>query len=104
MKIPVLIFVLAGFAASQMEPLAARLRTKAVNYAAGTDSVKALSRQLEDAQLEMMGVLRSSHDSLAQESLETLRTHEAGLKYAIRAEEIRLSEKKQCRHGAGARC
>jgi hypothetical protein len=99
MKIPVLIFLISGIAASQLEPVASRIRHKAVEYARQNDSVRQLSGQLADAQLEMMGVLRSSHDSP-----EALQNHEAGLKYALRAEQIRLAEKKQCRQGAGVHC
>lgn len=99
MKIPVLIFVISGIAASQLEPVAHKIRHQAMRYATHSDSVQALSGQLADAQLEMMSVLRSSHDSV-----EVLQKQEAGLKYALRAEQIRLAEKKQCEQGASARC
>lgn len=87
MKIPVLIFLISGIAASRLEPV--------TNHVAVAGHVKTLRGQLADAQLDMMRVLRSAHDSV-----EPLETHEAGLKYAIRAEQIRLAEKTQCQNGA----
>jgi hypothetical protein len=99
MKVPVLIFLISGIAASQLEPVASRGIQRAVKYASQNDHVQALSSQLADAQLDMMRVLRSAHDSV-----ETLERHEAGLKYAIRAEQIRLAEQAQCRQGSKIRC
>lgn len=95
MKIPVLIFLISGIATSQLEPVAARSLSAAMKFAGQNDHVKALNTQLADTQLEMMHVLRPGHDNLR--ALEdTLEKHEAGLKYAIRAEQIRLAEKSRC--------
>lgn len=97
MKIPVLIFLISGIATSQLEPVATRGLHAAMKYARQNDQVKALSLQLADTQLDMMRVLRSSHDTS-----QSLEAHEAGLKYAIRAEQIRLAEKSRC--SAASRC
>ncbi len=97
MKIPVLIFLISGVAASELEPVATRGIHAAMNFARQNDHVKALSTQLADTQLDMMHVLRSSHDST-----DALEAHEAGLKYAIRAEQIRLAEQARC--SAATRC
>ena len=99
MKIPVLIFLISGIAASQLEPVTSRGIHQVVKYARQNDHVQALTAQLADAQLDMMRVLRSAHDSA-----ETLEKREAGLKYAIRAEQIRLAERAQCRQGSKTRC
>ena len=99
MKVPVLIFLIAGIAASQLEPVAHRGIDSAVKYASRNDHVQALTAQLADAQLDMMRVLRSAHDSVQE-----LENHEAGLKYALRAEQIRLAEQAQCRQGSNGHC
>lgn len=97
MKIPALIFLISGIATSQLEPVATRSLQAAMKYTRQNDHVKALRLQLADTQLDMMRVLRSSHDTT-----QSLEAHEAGLKYAIRAEQIRLAEKSRC--SASSRC
>ena len=92
MKIPVLIFLISGIATSELEPVASRGIQAAMKSARHNDQVKALSMQLADTQLDMMRVLRSGHDTVEP----NLEAHEAGLKYAIRAEQIRLAEKSRC--------
>jgi hypothetical protein len=95
MKIPVLIFLISGIATRELEPVAARGLDAAMRYAHSHNNVKALSSQLADVQLDMMQVLRTEHDSPV-----ALQTQEAGLKYALRAEQIRLAEQSQCRQSA----
>lgn len=92
MKIPVLIFLISGIATSELEPVASRGIQAALKYARHNEQVKALSTQLADTQLDMMQVLRSGHDTTGT----NLEAQEAGLKYAIRAEQIRLAEKSRC--------
>ena len=90
MKIPVLIFLISGIATSELEPVASRGLDAAVKYANSNKNVKELSSQLADVQLDLMRVLQTSHEASA-----ALETQEAGLKYALRAEQIRQAEYRQ---------
>lgn len=106
MKIPFLIFLVSGLASLQLEPLATRGLELATTYAAGQRSantqtgrvvragdrkILCLKSQLAEVQLDLMKVLET-------DPAETLRLEqlEAGLKYALRAEQLRQDEAAQC--------
>ncbi len=90
MRVCALVFLVAGVAAS--EPAPAR-------SVPDSDRVRALRGQLAETQLDLMQVMRSPHDSQ-----ESLRAQEAGLKYAIRAEQIRQAERAECQRRREAGC
>ena len=106
MKIPFLIFLVSGFATLQLEPLASRGLELASRYAArqkqantragallksGDRQILCLKEQLADVQLDLMKVLETDHADTAR-----LESREAGLKYALRAEQLRQDENAQC--------
>lgn len=91
MRIPLLIFAVSTAAALQLEPFVdkvAEVLTARAKAAVRFDSkVASLRRELAEVQMEMMDVMRPDAGTLAQ-----LRDKERCLKYALRVEEIRLSE------------
>jgi hypothetical protein len=110
MKIPFLIFLVSGLAALQLEPIATRGSEWLQEYAkqqmyahhtagkvlrAGDNRIVCLREQLADVQLDLMKVLETDHAATAR-----LETREAGLKYALRAEQVRRDEMAQCRKAA----
>ncbi|MES1261371.1 MAG: hypothetical protein ABUS49_06495 [Acidobacteriota bacterium] len=105
MKIPFLIFLVSGLATLQLEPLASRGLELASQYAArqkkantragallktGDRQILCLKEQLADVQLDLMKVLETDHTVTTR-----LETREAGLKYALRAEQLRQDENAQ---------
>jgi hypothetical protein len=102
MKIPFLIFLVSGFASLQLEPAFTRAaeliwhvvvrdvvppESAAPFVKAGDQEVISLKEELADVQLDLMKVLETGHDATAQ-----LESREAGLKYALRAGQIRRDE------------
>jgi hypothetical protein len=110
MKIPFLIFLVSGFAALQLEPIATlgvvrgtdlvrqllqhqRLTHIAAGKVlqAGDSRIDCIREELADVQLDLMKVLQTDHASTA-----TLESREADLKYTLRAEQVRRDEIAQC--------
>ncbi len=95
MRIPLLIFGVSIAASLQLEPLVDRvaesltLRAKAAVHA--DSRLARLRQELAGVQMEMMDVMHAD-----DRAMDRLRTREAGLKYALRTEEIRRDESSQC--------
>jgi hypothetical protein len=116
MKIPFLIFLVSGFATLQLEPVATlgvargtkllrefvkeqRLTQSTAGkfLQAGDSRINRIREELADVQLDLMKVLQTDHAVTAR-----LESREAGLKYALRAEQVRQDEIAQCQR-AGKR-
>jgi hypothetical protein len=106
MKTPFLIFLVSGLATLQLDPLASRgaellskvVRQQMRNHTVTSRAVPAddsrihcLREELADVQLEMMKVLETDSTVTSR-----LKTREAELKYALRAEQVRRDEIAQC--------
>jgi hypothetical protein len=95
MRIPLLIFAVSTAAALQLEPVVDRvaelLSVKARAMVQADSRLVRLREELAGVQMEMMDVMRADGCAMSQ-----LRAREAGLKYALRAEEIRRDESAQC--------
>lgn len=106
MKIPFLIFLVSGLATLQLEPLAthgielasayAARQTKAHTQAgklihAGDEKILCLKQQLADVQMDLMKVFETDRAATMR-----LESREAGLKYALRAEQLRQDEMAEC--------
>jgi hypothetical protein len=106
MKTPFLIFLVSGLATLQLEPLASRgaellsgvVRQQIRSHMfagpvvqAGDNKISCLRQELADVQMDLMKVLETDHAVTSR-----LETREADLKYALRAEQVRLDEIAQC--------
>ena len=113
MKIPFLIFLVSGFASLQLEPAFTRAAELLSNVVvrgvvsqervaplvkAGDREVIWLKEELADVQLDLMKVLETGHDARAQ-----LESREAGLKYALRASQIKRDESASLHQTAASR-
>jgi len=102
MRVPFLIFAISGFVSVQIEPLATRAISAAVEHArtktpvgrilrAGDARIDCLRSELADVQMDLMKVFETDRARTT-----ALQSREARLKYAVRAEEIRRDEITQC--------
>ncbi len=97
MKIPFLIFLVSGFASLQLEPALTHVAELVSHYAvsesappllkAGDRKIVWLKEELADVQMDLLSVLQANHDVNRQ-----LESREAGLKYALRAEQLQQDE------------
>jgi hypothetical protein len=107
MKIPFLIFLVSGFATLQLEPAFTQVAQWASRYAAsesappllkaGDRKVIWLKEELAEVQMDLLNVLQANrdttnHDTTNHDTTGQLESREAGLKYALRAEQLRQDE------------
>jgi hypothetical protein len=109
MKIPFLIFLVSGFATLQLEPAFTHVAQLVSRYAAsesappllkaGDSEVIWLKEELAEVQMDLLNVLQANplilgdlRDATNHDTTTELESREAGLKYALRAEQLRQDE------------